>query len=106
MSEGLSKRVKIYALPVHLLDLDGDLTVHSTRDRAFQHYLHHWVKSEVQVDSLVERIDRSHLYLKERLCAKAAIYDGVIPDKDELDFQEFLELCEDVCHYEILEMEL
>ncbi len=105
MSEGPVKKVKMYAIPVHLLDLDGDLTVHCTRKKAIEHYICNWAKGG-DMDQLEERIDDSWLGSDEKNAIKAAMYDGVIPEKDELDFQAYLEECEDVCHYEVLEMKI
>lgn len=105
MSEGPVKRVKVYAIPVHLLDLDGDLTAHSSRSSAIRHYLREWAKCG-GMDELEKRIDDSWLGSDEKNAIKAALYDGVVPDASELDFQAYLEECEDVCHYEVLEMKL
>lgn len=105
MSEGPAKRTKVYAIPVHLLDLDGDLTVHCTRKKAIQHYIDNWANAG-PIEQLEERIENSFFDTDEKKAIASALYDGVMPDKDQLDFQLYLEHCEDVCHYEVLEMKL
>lgn len=105
MSEGPVKRVKVYSHPVHFLDLDGELTVHMTRDGAIRQYLSEWARYMNQKD-IVERVDKSLLGSDEKNAIKDALLNGVIPKEEDLDFQVYLEECEDVCHYEVLQMKL
>lgn len=97
---------RVFVVQVHLLNLDGNLSVHTSRERAIMHYKTTWALS--MLDGLDARITNATLSVFTKQYMRHVIFGDLFPIYDIkfefVDFEDYLEECEDVCHYQQLEM--
>ena len=103
--EGRKKRERYtnFTIVVHLLDLDGDRSVHTTQQKAMEHYLNEWVRAGDLIHDVERSIVESNLDDKTKDVMTEFVLEGVIPNH-KVDFEAYLSKCEDVCFYYELEM--
>lgn len=93
------KHITVYAMPVHLLSLDGELSAHSTLKKAILHYVNNWARTLGGcLDTSIRDAPTLSQHVKTTMME--AIHNGVVPDDVDFDFDLYLRECEDVCHYD------
>lgn len=92
-------------LMVHLLDMDGDLSAHSTVKMAVEHYIREWGSDKSIMKDLVNRIKHWTAHRQHKAAMlKALKTNDMSQIEEDFPLEDFLDCCEDVCHYTELEM--